>query len=161
MMSPTFNPRLDLRFERTVDVPREAVWRAWTQPEYLKPWFCPKPWLTTDCEIDLRAGGKFRTVMKGPNGEVMDNTGCYLEVVPIERLVWTGALGPGFRPNAIDPAGFAFTAIISLEKAGSGTKYTAHVMHADESAQKKHEAMGFHQGWGAALDQLVAIVKAQ
>ena len=159
-MSGTFNPTLDLRFERTVDVPREKVWRAWTQPEYLKPWFCPKPWLTTDCEIDLRPGGKFRTVMKGPNGEVMDNTGCYLEVVPNERLVWTDALGAGFRPNAINPAGFAFTAVISLEKAGAGTKYTAHVMHADAAGQKQHDAMGFHQGWGSALDQLVAIIKA-
>jgi uncharacterized protein YndB with AHSA1/START domain len=91
---------------------------------------------------------------------VMDNTGCILEVVPNERLVWTGALGEGFRPNVVPADGFVFTAVISLEKAGTGTKYTAHVMHADESGQQKHAAMGFEQGWGAALDQLVAIIKA-
>lgn len=65
-----------------------------------------------------------------------------------------------FRPNVIPPDAFAFTAVISLEKSGTATKYTAHVMHADESGQKKHEAMGFHQGWNTALDQLLAVIKA-
>jgi uncharacterized protein YndB with AHSA1/START domain len=30
----------------------------------------------------------------------------------------------------------------------------------DEAARKRHEEMGFHQGWGKALDQLVALVKS-
>ena len=51
---------------------------------------------TLVCEIDLRPGGKFRTVMQGPAGEVVDNSGCYLEVVPGRRLVFTDALGPGW-----------------------------------------------------------------
>ena len=63
------DPRLDLTFERIVDVPKELVWKAWTQPEHLKPWFCPLPWRTIDCEIDLRPGGIFRTVMLSPEGK--------------------------------------------------------------------------------------------
>ena len=54
---------------------------------------------------------------------------------------------------------FSFTAVISLEPHGQGTRYTALVIHGDEEARKKHEAMGFHDGWGTALDQLVAVVK--
>ena len=154
------DPKVDLVLERTVDVPKELVWLAWTSPEHLKHWFCPKPWMTTECDIDLRPGGKFRTLMRGPNGESQDSTGCYLEIIPNERLVWTAALGPGFRPNAMGKLGFPFTAVISLESAGSGTKYTAHVMHADEAGCEAHAKMGFHSGWGAALDQLVAMVKA-
>jgi len=44
---------------------------------------------------------------------------------------------------------------------GSGTKYTAVVMHPTEEGRKQHEAMGLHDGWDTALDQLVALVKAR
>jgi uncharacterized protein YndB with AHSA1/START domain len=42
-----------------------------------------------------------------------------------------------------------------------GTRYTARVMHADQAGRDAHEAMGFEQGWGSALDQLVALMQAQ
>lgn len=60
------DPKLDLVLERVVDVPRELVWKARTTPEHLKKWFTPAPWTTVDCEIDLRPGGIFRTVMRSP-----------------------------------------------------------------------------------------------
>ncbi len=71
-----FDPTLDLELRREVDVPPHLVWRAWTEPELLMKWFTPAPWRTTACELDLRPGGKFRTVMEGPNGEKNDSTGC-------------------------------------------------------------------------------------
>src|SRR5262249_41291314 len=89
------DPKLDLVLERVIDVPRELVWTAWTTPKHLLPWFCPKPWTTIDCEIDLRPGGIFRSVMRSPEGKEFPNVGCYLEVVPHERLIWTDALLPG------------------------------------------------------------------
>src|SRR2546425_245846 len=91
------NTTLDLVLERVVDVRRELVWSAWTKPEHVKRWFTPPPWKTVDCEIDLRPGGIFRTVMRSPEGQDHPNTGCYLEIVPYEKLVWTSALGPGYR----------------------------------------------------------------
>ena len=57
----TIDPKLDLVLERVVDVPVHLVWKAWTEPEHLKPWFCPKPWYVSECEIDLRPGGMLRT----------------------------------------------------------------------------------------------------
>ena len=48
------DPKLDLSFERIVDVPKELIWKAWTTPKHLMPWFCPLPWHTIACEIDLR-----------------------------------------------------------------------------------------------------------
>jgi uncharacterized protein YndB with AHSA1/START domain len=155
------NPKLDLVLERVVDVPRELVWEAWTKPEYLKQWFTPKPWQTVDCEIDLRPGGIFRTVFRGPEGQEFTNLGCYLEVVKNERLVWTDALTAGYRPNQPSPhANLGFiTAIVSLEAQGQRTKYTAIALHKDETGRKAHEEMGFHEGWGTALDQLVELMK--
>jgi uncharacterized protein YndB with AHSA1/START domain len=153
----TTDPDLDLVLERVVDVPVEKVWAAWTQPEHITKWFTPSPWTTPEAEVDLRPGGIFRTVMRGPDGEQQDNAGCYLEVIENERLVWTGALGPGFRPQA---GPMPFTAIIAMEPAGDGrTKYTAIAMHQDPEGAKQHADMGFHDGWGAALDQLVEYSK--
>jgi len=161
MPVPAVDPDLDLVLERVVDVPRDLVWRAWTQPEHLMPWFCPRPWRTTACDIDLRPGGIFRTVMEGPNGERHDNAGCWLEVVPHERLVWTGLMGPGFRPADVPGEEPAFTCILTFTAEGKGTRYRAHLMHRDVGGRKAHEAMGFHQGWGAALDQLVALLQGR
>lgn len=149
------DPKLDLVLERFVDVPRELVWAAWTQPQHLKKWFCPAPWSVSDCELDLRPGGIFRTTMRSPDGKEFPNVGCYLEVVPLERLVFTDALGPGYRPTG---QGF-MTGVITFETQGKGTRYTAMALHADEATRVKHEQMGFHDGWGKAWDQLVALVK--
>jgi uncharacterized protein YndB with AHSA1/START domain len=156
-----FDPRLDLRLERTVGVSPELVWMAWTQPDQLVQWFTPAPWTIAECQIDLRPGGLFRTVMRSPDGEDHPNVGCYLEIVPDRKLVWTDALEAGFRPNT-QPAqmAFRFTAVITIEPHGKGgTRYTATVMHSDEESRNKHDEMGFQAGWGAAFDQLVAHVK--
>jgi uncharacterized protein YndB with AHSA1/START domain len=154
------DPKLDLVFDRTIDIPRELVWAAWTTPEHLKHWFTPAPWQTVDCEIDLRPGGIFRTVMRSPEGQEFPNLGCYLEIIPNEKLIWTNALQPGFRPAKLEPNennnAFSFTAILSLVPDGNGTKYTATVIHSDEESCQRHNDMGFHSGWGTALDQLVA-----
>lgn len=150
------DPQLDLVLERTVAVSPEQVWRAWTEPRHLEKWFSPRPWVTKNCEIDLRPGGAFRTVMVSPEGQEFPNSGCYLEIVPQRRLVWTDALEAGFRPTQ-QPAhlGFRFTAAILLEPEGKGTRYKAIAMHADADARQKHDAMGFRDGWGTVLDQLV------
>jgi uncharacterized protein YndB with AHSA1/START domain len=152
------DPELDLELTRETDVAPELVWRAWTEPDLLVQWFTPKPWETPVAEVDLRPGGKFRTVMRGPDGEENDNQGCYLEVVPNERLVWTAALAPGFRPQ---PGPLPFTAIVELERTPSGgTKYRAIAMHQDPEGRKVHDEMGFHDGWGAVFDQLVELMKS-
>lgn len=150
------DPNLDLVLERDIDVPRHLVWKAWTTPEHVRAWFAPKPWTVAECVIDLRPGGVFRTVMRSPEGETFPGDGCVLEVVEGERFVWTDALGPDYRPAA-EPF---FTAVIELfDSGGGGTRYVATAIHRDPDARARHEAMGFVDGWGTALDQLVAHVR--
>jgi uncharacterized protein YndB with AHSA1/START domain len=154
-MRPEINPELDLVLERTVDVRPELVWRAWTEPEHIKQWFTPRPWETIACEIELWPGGRFCTTMRSPEGKEFPNVGCYLEVVPNQKLVWTDALLPGYRPS-LKPF---MSAVVLLEPQGSGTRYTAIALHGDVDTRKRHEEMGFLDGWSTALDQLVAYVK--
>lgn len=156
---------LDPAVEREVRASPEVAWLAWTRPEHISQWYAPAPGWIADCEIDLRPGGIFRTIMRSPDGEEGDNAACYLEVVEHERLVWTTNLLPGFRPPA-GPQDLPFTAVISMESAGDSagesvgkerTKYSALVMHPDPETCQRHDEMGFHDGWGEALNQLVEL----
>jgi uncharacterized protein YndB with AHSA1/START domain len=159
-MMATKNER-DLVLERVVDVSPELVFKAWTTPKHLMPWFCPKPYRTVECEIDLKPGGKFFAQMVDPDGNKLPaEPGCYLEIVPNRKLVWTSALGPGYRP--LDPASapWFFTAVLTFEPHGAhGCKYTATAIHTSKAHAEAHEKMGFSQGWGKVLDQLVEYVK--
>jgi uncharacterized protein YndB with AHSA1/START domain len=148
----------DLVIERVLDAPRDLVWKAWTTPEHLKRWWAPRPYRTSECAIDLRPGGAFYTRMTGPDGFDQAGTGCFLEIVEGERMVWTSALAGDYRPNELDSTGcgaFPFTAIVTLEDSGEGrTLYRAVAMHANSADRDRHEQMGFHDGWGTCADQL-------
>lgn len=157
MTTAKINPATDLVLERVVDVPPELVYQAWTTPEHLKHWFTPAPWKTVDCRIDLRPGGEFYTLMESPEGQQFPNTGIILELVPGKRLVTTDCLQPGYRPSD-NPF---MTAIIEIIPEGKGTRYRATAIHKDEETKKKHEEMGFMDGWGKALDQMVEYMKTR
>jgi uncharacterized protein YndB with AHSA1/START domain len=154
-MDPHFDPTLDLVIERSIDLPPGPLWACWTQPALMEQWFCPVPWKITDVTLDLRPGGQFRGVMRGPDGEEMPNVGCYLDILTERRLVWTDALSGGYRPR---PAPF-MTGIITFDPIPGGTLYRGMALHADAETRAKHEAMGFHDGWGIATDQLVALAR--
>jgi uncharacterized protein YndB with AHSA1/START domain len=97
--------------------------------------------------------------MNSPDGdELFDGTSCYLEVVPNERLVWSEALTAGYRPQ---PSPMPFTAILELRPNGSGgCQYRAIAVHQDPEGRKQHGEMGFHEGWGTVVDQLVEHLRA-
>lgn len=157
----TANPDLDLVLERTVPVPPDRVWAAWTDPELLMQWFTPAPWKTVAADLDVRPGGRFLTTMESPEGEQFPNAGCYVQAEPNRLLVFTSVMTEDFRPVApSNGAGdLPFTARIELEpSADGGTHYRAIAMHASEDACKQHADMGFADGWGAALDQLVTLM---
>ena len=148
-----------LMLSRVLPVRRELVWRAWTEPEWLKRWFCPKPYGVDRCVIDLRAGGRFYTHMFGPDGWGSDNDGSYLEVVAGERLTFTNVLLADWLPACNLDLGF--TATLLLEDHGEGrTKYTAIARHGSAEGRVQHRQMGFHEGWGTATDQLVELLRS-
>lgn len=150
----------DLVLERTLDAPIDLVWKAYVDPEHMKHWFAPKPYEVSELELDLRPGGIFRLRMVGPDGfdTGHGNAGCVLEVKEREKLVWTSALGPGYRPAQLATEGcesFAMTAIVTFADAGDGkTHYRAVALHSNAADKETHEKMGFHEGWGTVAGQL-------
>ena len=150
------DPARDLVLDREIDVPAAALWACWTRPALLERWFCPLPWRATEFVVELRPGGRFASVFRGPAGESVPNAGCFLDILPERRLAWTDAMTEGFRPAA---APF-MTGIVTFDTiAGGGTRYRAVALHADAQARARHEAMGFHEGWGKATDQLAALAR--
>lgn len=154
-MSETF----DLVLERTLDAPLEQVWRAYTDAGHMKRWFAPRPYEITECELDLSPGGVFRIRMIGPDGFDTGHgvPGCVLEVVEQQKLAWTSALGPGYRPNEMGEGcdSFPLTVVVTFADAGGGkTAYKAVALHKDAADRETHEKMGFHEGWGTVADQL-------
>ena len=147
----------DLVLERIVPCTVEHLWKGWTDPEVLVRWFTPAPWKTIEAAIELRPGGIFRTVMQGPDGETGGGEGCVLVAEPMSRFVWTSALGPGFRPVPAADGELLFTAEIEFAPTTGGSLYRATARHVNEADAAVHAEMGFQQGWGAALDQLVAL----
>lgn len=146
---------LELTLTRLIDAPREKVFKAWVTPEILTEWWCPKPWRVAECELDPRAGGVLRTLMRGPQGESHDMVGVYLEIVPGQKIVFTDAFKPGWVP-----AKPFMVATVTLEDEGGKTRYTARVLHWSADDRETHEKMGFHEGWGIAAQQLEDIARA-
>lgn len=143
----------DLVLTRLIDVPRKKLYRAWTEPELLKQWFCPKPYEVIHAEIDVRPGGASFIVMRGPDGNEMPMRGVYLEVVENERLVFTDAFSRAWKPSEKP----FMTAIVTFEDEGGKTRYTARARHWTMADKETHEKMGFHEGWGIACDQLIDV----
>ncbi|MCC5965348.1 MAG: SRPBCC family protein [Natronohydrobacter sp.] len=144
------DPRTDLTFTRSINAPRHLLWECWTTPEHIRKFFVPRPHGIDACEIDLRVGGRFNTIMN-VEGNLIRNEGVYLEVVEGERLVFTDTYSEGWKPAA-DPF---MTAIIEFADDGKGgTTYTATARHRSAAARQSHEDMGFYDGWGTVATQL-------
>ncbi|MFC3075350.1 SRPBCC family protein [Shinella pollutisoli] len=130
------------------------LFKAWTTPELITRWFAPKPYETPIVEIEPRDGGKFRTVMTGPDGFHMDSTGVLLKVEKDRRLIFTDAFGPDWKPTE---KAF-FCAEVILDDLGNGrTRYTAIARHWSAEDCAEHEKMGFHEGWGQVATQLEVV----
>lgn len=147
-----------LTLQRILPVDIKHLWRAWTEPELLAQWWCPKPWYITDVSMDVQPGGHFSCVMRGPDGEQMPTTGCYLDVQPQRRLVFTDLMRGGWQPVDDSQGLMGFTAVTEFEVLGPKlTRYTARALHRTLQSREGHDQMGFHAGWGTACDQLVEL----
>jgi len=134
---------------RVFDSPREAVWRAWTEPEQLAQWFGPRGVSTPRDKIrmDLRPGGVASLVMvDDASGEEYLNTGTYLEVVPPERLVW--------KDDGFPDGTGAGTVTVTLRDLGGKTELTLHaVADFTETMRAQSEV-----GWGSSFDRLAELL---
>ena len=142
----------ELSVTRHIHAPPERLWTVWT--EHLVDWWAPRPWTTRLIELDLRPGGRFASVMHGPNGEEHVGESVILETVPAKKVVFSDAFTAGWKPQQpFMVAEFTFV------PDGKGTRYTATARHWTAEARKQHEDMGFEQGWTTVATQLAQIAE--
>ena len=140
----------DLVITRVYDATRARVFRAWTDPAQLGAFWGPHGTTLPFCEMDLKPGGAFRTVMRMPDGTEYPTSGVFLEVVENERLVFTDAYTAGWVPTDKP----FFTCVLTFEDQNGKTLLTAQARHWTDASRDEHERMGFHDGWGQMLERL-------
>jgi uncharacterized protein YndB with AHSA1/START domain len=144
----------DLFLRRVLKAPRRIVWDCWTRPEHLCAWFCPRPHRVTEAFVDLRPGGRFGFVLS-VDGNLNRHENSYLEIDEGRRLVFTDLMTAGWQP--VERPFLGYTAEVTLEDHAEGTLYLAHARHKTGEAARRHDAMGFTEGWGLCADQLEAL----
>jgi uncharacterized protein YndB with AHSA1/START domain len=144
-MEPASQPVLtdsSLEMRRRLPAPRAEVFRAWTQPEILRQWFCPVGFSVVTSEVDLRPGGRYRLGMKAPDGSVHTTSGVYQEIQPPERLVCTWRFE--------DPDALETLVTVEFRDLGGDTEL---VLRQDRFADTKRRD-GHLSGWVGCLESL-------
>jgi uncharacterized protein YndB with AHSA1/START domain len=129
---------------RTLDAPREEVFRAWTDPEQIRSWWGPGEFTCPEAEIDLRPGGSYRLVMQPTAGDPFVVAGTYREVEPPARLVYTWRWETG-------PAADGSESLVMVEFRDRGTKTELALSHSDFPAS--HGPAPYQMGWEGGLDK--------
>jgi len=139
---------------RVFDAPRELVFEAMTQPALLKRWFFGPPgWTLAECAIDLRVGGRYRYVWRGPGGAVMGMGGEYREIVPPVRIVATELFDEQWYPGGA-------VGTLVLEEAGGKTTLTQTVVYASAEARAAVLRTPMEHGVAAGYDRLAEMLGA-
>jgi uncharacterized protein YndB with AHSA1/START domain len=156
--------RNELIITRVFNVPRQLVWRAWTDPEIIKHWWGAITFKTTHFEIDFRIGGCMLYNMRSPDGQVIWGTGKYREIVPFERLVVTDSFADE-KGNIVSASyygmgeGFPLELLVTvtLENLGEKTKLT--LKHTGLPAGKMLEYT--KEGWNQSFEKLTDLLHKQ
>jgi len=137
--------RLQRRFAR----PRENVFRAWTDPEVLKHWWCPEGWIPAEIEVDLRVGGSYRIGMRRRSGGApVYVRGSFLEVNSPETLAYTWQWENAFEQMP------RTRVTVQFISDGAATVVSLTHEHLPEIAVCLHH----RSGWIAAWDRLERIL---
>jgi uncharacterized protein YndB with AHSA1/START domain len=142
----------EITMTRVFDAPRSLVFDAWTKPELLRRWLGVRGgWSFAVCEVDLRVGGTYRFVWRGPDGTEMGMGGVYREIVRPERIVATEKFD--------DPwyAGEALDTMVFVERGGKTTATTT-VLYASREVRDAVLKSPMDRGVAESYDKLAEVL---
>lgn len=130
--------------KRMIDVPREKVFEAWTNPNQLALWWGPKGFTNTFHAFELQPGGRWRLTMHGPDGTNYENESVFVEIKSAEKLVWNHVSGHEFQvvttfEKLLDKTLVTFNMI--FPSAEECEKYKVFVVDANEQNFDRLEAV--------------------
>lgn len=145
----------EITITRVFDAPREAVWRAWTEPDQLARWWGKRGWSTplSTVTLDVRPGGAFRlNSISDENGAEMPLDVVYREVVELERLVWADPADAD-RPGTEGRVG-----TVTFTDLGDGRTEMVFHTTVQMSDELRRAAEG---GLGSAFDRLAETLESR
>ncbi len=131
--------------KKTFNAPIQLVWEAWTQPEHIAQWWCPKGIETKVVEHNFKVGGKWKYIMPMPDGNEFVAEGEYIEIVKFEKIISTA----DFRPMTED---VEIQALFTQN--GNKTDFIFNIVHPTEAYKIQQEKMGILNGWGSVFERL-------
>ena len=137
---------------RVFDAPRRMVFDAFSKPELLKRWFGPRGWSLVVCEVDLKVGGGFRFVLRGPDGKEMGMRGVYREIVPPERSIHMESFD--------DYPGESQVSAVFVEQGGK-TTLTATILYPSREIRDAVVKSGMEHGAAESYDKLAELLAAE
>jgi uncharacterized protein YndB with AHSA1/START domain len=149
-MKQALEKRESLNLARTYPVAPQKVWHAWTDPDALRIWWNQSDNPAWQAELDVRVGGSYRIVMRGPDGRDHDVRGVYREVIPYRKLAFTWTV-QGSTPELPRLDGESLVTVLLKPLPGGGTELAFRQEPIfDESARG---------GWNGALDRLGSLLQ--
>ena len=139
-----------ITIKRVFSAPIELVWEAWTKAEHIVKWWGPQGVDTQILDHEFKVGGKWKYLMKMPNGGNFIAEGQYIEIDPPRRLITSA----NFLPMTE-----GITMEIHLQQEGDKTHFTFLVIHPTEEYKLQQEKMGIYNGWGSVFDRLEEFLK--
>ena len=142
----------EIAMTRVFDAPRSLVFDAWTKPELLKRWLGVRGgWTFAVCEVDLKVGGSYRFVWRGPTGAEMGMGGVYREIVRPERLVATEKFDEAWYE------GEALDTMVLVERDGK-TTVTTTVRYVSREVRDAVIKSGMATGVAEGYDKLAELL---
>ena len=162
MANNTGNEQERMTITRVFDAPRELVWKAGTDPQYVMQWWGPNGFTAPVCKMDVRVGGKSLCCMKAPDGQEFWNAIEYHEIVPPEKIVSSMYFSDS-KGNKVEPEAYGIEHeaiegaydVTLFEDLGDGqTKLT----HIGNEPMESAKISGQLEGWNQILDKVAAVV---
>lgn len=154
----------DYVISREFGVPRERVFKAWTDSKLMAEWWGQKAFTNPVCNLDAKPGGDYRIVMRSPEGAEYPCRGKYLSLVENERLEmtidcaeypeeWFDLLFPGrdhtkAKPELIIPM------TVTFEEGGGISRMTVRLHYESSALRDAMLGVGMNEGWTESLDSL-------
>jgi uncharacterized protein YndB with AHSA1/START domain len=153
---------------RVLDAPRSKVFYAWTDPVQMAKWWGPHSVTNVVSDMDVRPGGSYRIVMRGPDGTEYPIKGTYREIKPPAQLVmtvdasehpdeWHDLVKPNRSDREKNPCGLMLDTI-TFDDLGSKTRLTVRTRFESPEIRNAMLKMGISDGWAQSLERLSEVI---
>jgi len=139
---------------RIYDAPRDIVWEVMTEAKHVAQWWGGPGYTNPVCEMDVRPGGRWRHVMRFPDGHELHVEFVFLEVDKPKKLIWRH-VDHGERRECLPTCVTAIT----LADIGEQTEWTMVARFRSVAERDAAIAMGFSKPIEASNDRLVQYLR--